>query len=344
MTEGAPSPAPHLSPDDDRGDTDLGLRAVRHWVQARSTAPMLVLACPEHPDPADSARRCLPPAEWETAVVVRMPACLGTLPRAAAPEVLLDGAAGVTYLLDGCAEPDSTATSLADVLPLLASPDARTGVPALRVVASVPEAFDGDEPTPSLHVLDARSMPVPRRALLGAEAPAPEPTPTEDDAASTDHARLVTALAALAADPARGVPDVGVATGRPGPGLLLRAHGCTACGVCVRVCGEGALTLRVEDGASFLEQRVDRCSGSGECLDACPVDALSTRRRARWAEHLREGVLPLAVVDTHPCGRCGAPTPTHDDLCTVCAFRRANPFGSHLPPGAEALVRRARGI
>lgn len=147
-------------------------------------------------------------------------------------------------------------------------------------------------------------------------------------------------------------------TPAPAASAVLAAAGCTACGVCVRTCPEGALALgplgAVEDGAEsrtlLLSQAVASCSDCGACTAICPAGALTRTGSRGWDELPADaGWTELARLTTAHCRRCRAEyAPAEDDaapgraagLCPVCADRRRSPFGSSLPPAAAALLAR----
>ena len=169
--------------------------------------------------------------------------------------------------------------------------------------------------------------PADRRALLGVRtiaAPAPEGTLRQ---------RLVSAL--------RDLPRSGDA---PSPTPRLVADGCTVCGVCVRVCPAGALSL-VQDGTmATLGQLVERCEGSALCVAACPAQALSLQGSWPWSAVLEGAVATLTQVRTVSCAKCGARLPAADEhrLCPVCRAKADRPFRSILPPAAAVLLARRR--
>ncbi len=144
----------------------------------------------------------------------------------------------------------------------------------------------------------------------------------------------------------------------PGPGLALVSEGCTACGVCVRACPEDALALvdvteTGPDGSTVtrtvLRQHPAACGGAGDCIELCPEDALSAPEHWGLDALLEDDVVDLDEIAKAVCGRCGTTFPdTGAELCDVCAFRRANPFGAALPPAVAArldadVVRRLEG-
>lgn len=112
--------------------------------------------------------------------------------------------------------------------------------------------------------------------------------------------------------------------------LPLEAHGCVACGVCVRACPHGALR-GVEDADRWeLVHDREACRGEGVCVELCPHGAL----RATHEQVGGQGV--LATVTVARCRSCGARIVAGADLCEVCTYRTANPFGSFIPPGASS--------
>ena len=144
----------------------------------------------------------------------------------------------------------------------------------------------------------------------------------------------------------------------PGPGLALVSEGCTACGVCVRACPEDALALvdvtePGPDGSTVtrtvLQQHPAACGGAGDCIELCPEDALSAPEPFGLDALLEDDVVDLDEIAKAVCRRCGTTFPdTGAELCDVCAFRRANPFGAALPPAVAArldpdVVRRLEG-
>ncbi|MDR2612967.1 MAG: 4Fe-4S binding protein [Deltaproteobacteria bacterium] len=62
--------------------------------------------------------------------------------------------------------------------------------------------------------------------------------------------------------------DLGV---KGGLFLELDPGACTGCGVCVKICRDGALSLAGEDGPASLDPSL--CNNCGRCVRACPADA-----------------------------------------------------------------------
>ncbi|WP_147454031.1 4Fe-4S dicluster domain-containing protein [Tessaracoccus antarcticus] len=180
--------------------------------------------------------------------------------------------------------------------------------------------------------LSPTRVPVERRGLLGlrtAEQAWPTHAPEADD-----HARLLTSLRAA------GVTSLA----QQAPGVALLASGCTACGVCVAACPHDALTLTLAGDQTSLLQAPDACRGEQQCVALCPVTALSVSGPLPWSDVLEAAPRVLATLSMAVCQRCQArfPADSGSTWCEPCRLRRNDPFGSHLPPAAIALLR-ARG-
>ena len=127
---------------------------------------------------------------------------------------------------------------------------------------------------------------------------------------------------------------------------LSVSEACDACATCTRACPSEALTLeKDEEGAYFwLTFAPAACLGCDLCARLCPQQAVAVGSAPTFNTVLagaattvqREGPLKQ-------CARCGIdfaaadPEATH---CTLCAFRRQNPFGRRIPP---YLAARATG-
>lgn len=188
-----------------------------------------------------------------------------------------------------------------------------------------------------VHAADA--MPTVRRRTLfglGRAPDAPAPDAWKPDGAATHQHRLRAVLQQLGAHTTPEAQEL------PGTGLVLTAQGCRAGGQCVQACPNDALTLATVDGESTLTMDPSLCDGCGRCIEFCDADALTATGVTTLADLLPAEPAPLATLHTRRCERCRAPFTPADDatLCPVCAAVRSNPFGSSLPP--EAIARLAR--
>lgn len=96
--------------------------------------------------------------------------------------------------------------------------------------------------------------------------------------------------------------------------IQIDTEKCNGCGLCARACHEGAIGM--EDGKAKL-LRDDYCDGLGDCLLACPVDAISftvreaaaydeaavlerKRKRRQWPVQLRLAPLEAPCFQNVP--------------------------------------------
>lgn len=285
------------------------------WAGRFGVGERVELVCAENPSPARGARG------WQ---VVRTPSCLADLPLCVPLELLAVGVERVAVRTDGCKDPAALQRRLElwDALTTMAG-------------RCIDRAADGRA---KRDVLPADAMPtVERRSLFGfgrkhgrdADAWTPDTNATEQQ-------RLRAVLRAMDAS-SEAVADV------DGIGLQLVAVGCRAGGQCVAACPHDALAL-VPAAGGTTELRFDPslCGGCRRCIHYCDAQALSATQLQPLGILVDGAPAPIATVDTARCERCKAPFVPDDDptLCAVCAARRANPFGSSLPPEAIERLKR----
>ena len=162
------------------------------------------------------------------------------------------------------------------------------------------------------------------------------------DVAADQRARVLAALRQLRG-PGTSLDDV---SDLLLPSASLVATGCTACGVCVRACPTGAISLEkaeqtsVNGGGTFtLTALASRCFDCGRCVALCPSGALVRAGQLDWAllADAGTGTGTIASGSVHRCARCGDDFASgqSDQCCPICQFRLENPFGSRLPFGDE---------
>lgn len=318
---------------------EMALPSLLSWL-GRGDASDLELACAEHPDPARGSRRHH---------VVRLPWCIAEVPDHLFVEIVAAGPSRLHLRLDGCDRPEESRARVEPVGALLAALDEN------RRVRILDEAPTGSRRS----VLSGGSMPLGRRQmlLLGGRS-------DRDRSAAqlSHHQRLVAAVRRLAPPP---IPAPAGTDALTGPGVVLTAPSCTACGVCTRSCPEHALDLAGRhtddvDGPGpavvVLHQVPHRCDGCGGvpvCVAGCPVGTLQVRAPRPWSALWDDGREEITRVRTVRCARCRVRFRVDDErpdagddlratspgeaLCPACAQRRSDPFGSALPP--EALRR-----
>ena len=122
---------------------------------------------------------------------------------------------------------------------------------------------------------------------------------------------------------------------------------CTACGACAHACPTQALRYeQAEDDSSFtLTFSVRDCIGCDVCEHVCAPGAITIDHAPLFEQVF--GTAEAVTVRTDQlvrCARCHTLTARRDgtDLCAVCEYRRANPFGSMLPPGMKIPERLAK--
>jgi len=112
-------------------------------------------------------------------------------------------------------------------------------------------------------------------------------------------------------------------------GVLRAAGGCTACGVCARICPTRALSLTTRAGITSLVLDPAACTGCGLCVQTCPEGVLD--------------VIPGVDLDLLGCG----PAPiirVTAMTCPDCADTvLALPAGANLRPLPAELAGRCPG-
>lgn len=298
-------PAPDVIAPSEHDD----LTALLRWLGDQAMGSRVELVC------AHERRPLRAPSD---VFVVRLDGCAGELSAASYLELAAAGAA-VVVPTTKCPQAERTATSVAAANRLLG---AWPGTP--RISAEI----DEQQRSRRARVYELKRLPLSRRRLLFLGGLDHCWVP---DVHLDQRSRVVAALQCLNR---RGwAPS---ATEEPlWPCASLEATGCTACGVCVRVCPTGALTLQQGDSGSglfALEHKASRCDDCGRCVALCPTSALIRTGQGNWASLLDETSRTLATGAVRRCARCGASfaEPDPGRYCPPCAFRLANPFGSRL--------------
>ncbi len=308
-------------------------RPLRHWLRAADRTH-LVICCSEHRDPV----------RWSGAIarpgvqlaVIRLATCLAQANPAVLLELVAGGASGITVALDGCASREEAASVVARASEFLTAlrPDAarNTGGPAIEGATVLPPRRRHGAVWP---ILDINTVPMSRRALLGRpdgpDLAEPGENPTR---------RLLSVLRELAGGQDPGTALDGIPTGVP----RLTATSCAGSGVCARSCPARALVVTSTVLAEATDQREAMaqfqlafapalCTGCGQCLQVCPESALGRSGEHVWSELLAGEPVSLRVGLIRRCARCGGPHGRLGELCAVCAYRAAHPFGSTMPPG-----------
>jgi len=337
-------------------------RPLRRWL-ATADGTAVLLACREHPDPS---AWCAPDARGSTedpSVVHLLSGCLGDLPPAAVLEIIAAGAREVVGLLDGCAAPDDARRVLDEAATIALALDLDQQVIAR---SASPGSADSSPPVPrrgrprasrrrAAPLLDAEHMPVARRTLLAA------PGPGDATGSAALEAHPVVRMRAVVRE-LLGARTVPAALGDlPGGAAVLAAPGCGGTGSCVQVCPVQALSLTVTDltsptapaaggaddaptvpggarRAADVEQFVlnvdaSRCIDCGACVDVCPEGAMTRAGSMSWGQILAATPTVLRAGLVRRCTRCGSAHRGEGELCSICAQRAREPFGSRLPPG-----------
>ena len=306
-------------------------RRLRHWLHAAGS-PHLVLCCVEHRDPGAWSRAVVRPNSAHA--VIQLATCAADTPPAVLLELVAAGASGITMALDGCADPDGAESVVARAgLFLSALQHPQTIVGALGLASE--RKHGGAWP-----ILGVDEVPMSRRALLGRPdglvLAEPSRHPTE---------RLVAVLRELTSGEVSWSDLDGIPTGTP----RFTAPECAGSGVCARACPVDALTLTRNVLAEANPDRdaiaqfqltlaAERCTDCGQCLQVCPESALERSGQYLWSTLLAGEPITLKGGLTRRCVRCGGGHCGPGELCAVCTYRTANPFGSTMPPARPDLV------
>ena len=298
------------------------VRGVCRWLAEQDPGLVVAVMCAEHPDAATWSRDG---PQRGIDVIYRFETCLTHIPAAPIVDFIASGVGHLTVLLDGCAEPNRSATVVAQWAELLEAAG-RRGVIAQQIDAPLPSTSGRWRRRRECPVYAASSVPTSRRRLLGLAGDSwPEPSTYPHERTAHALRRLLagrptpTGLHALSS----GVPD-------------LRATGCIGSGVCVRTCPQDALDLHTQatpEGERFtLTVDPHQCMDCTDCVDICPQAALKVTGERSWGELVDNDDLVVAQGPVLRCRQCRAPFAGAGTLCEVCTFRRSNPFGSWRPP------------
>ena len=197
------------------------------------------------------------------------------------------------------------------------------------------------EEAPALHnpvkrpVHRAGSPPVSRRDLFRGRVQEPPPV---DIVSSLNpyHQRLRLLNALRRFEPGTFDREMAQTAGE-GFAILVASSACSACGTCARACPTGALVLETApDGKRFqLAFSLQACLACDACAHLCPEAALSVNHEVSlqriYDAHDDEILLEGALGKCKRCNGRFAEDALKDGYCSVCVFRRSNPFVSRMP-------------
>lgn len=277
-------------------------RPLLRWLYVNQVRDGVILVCP-YTDLGKVPR---------TMTVVETPTCLGSASGGLCAQ-LLAIEAGPIHIAEGCEEPEEPGHSgaLLDLFPTL-----KRWEPGGK-----------RRGTRRPGVLYLGQIPLPRRMVLGFVKPPKGPLDLSDD----EHTRELAALEILRTrGHLRESSSVVAASGELATrGRRLDASGCVACSVCVSACPHGALSLPALETAASLIYDPNLCQGDLQCVQLCPVGALTD-----------EGPLPIASLGTFakrvlanvPVARCHKCRAAHADTsqkyCRSCQGRISGGFGA----------------
>ena len=117
------------------------------------------------------------------------------------------------------------------------------------------------------------------------------------------------------------------------------ADGCSACGLCARVCPTGALAVEITDDHFEVIFSAAQCTDCGICTRFCGPGVLQHYGAPTYDDVLAPELWLLHEGSLDHCNKCGAPYAAEpgETLCPICRVRRKNPFGLQMP---EALRQR----
>lgn len=102
---------------------------------------------------------------------------------------------------------------------------------------------------------------------------------------------------------------------------------CKACGICAKVCPNGALQVHTaQDGTISMVHFGWKCRGCGICEAACPWEGI----RGYGIMNTDQPDVPFVIrTNAHPCERCGSPCAADEQLCMNCRLdeqKDSHPF------------------
>ncbi len=294
-------------------------------VTARGDVAVLEFACKYHPSPEAG-----PPAD----AVLRVPGCLGLLSPSALVAAAL-GAPAIRLRLERCQNcPMGHAQcGIEESVRVARELFAAVGAPGEVELVTAESAADGWESRP---VRDAAGPVFSRKGLFrakGGEAPQTVGHALAAEGAARhldiprERLRLLLALERLPYRREHLPAELGFA-------LMEVSGDCTACGVCARVCPTDALRmLKDDEGAFYLTFRAGACVGCDACLTYCEPGVLTSAGAPTLERLLDPDPVVLASGSLRVCQKCGIEyaDPEGSTLCSLCEFRRKNPFGSRRP-------------